>query len=142
VWMDAARRFEYVANSMYAFRVGLDSYHGFQGGHHIGCVCIHTHNTHTHTHTTHAHAHTHARTHTHTLNLIYACRVGLDHDCHVTHAHTQTHTHNTSAGEPRDSIIVIFYRSHEQVLYVHVSTCLREHVCVCVRVVCVCVIRT
>ena len=39
MWMDVARRFEYVANSMYAFRVGLDSYHGFQGGHHIGCVC-------------------------------------------------------------------------------------------------------
>ena len=38
--MDVARRFEYVANSMYAFRVGLDSYHGFQGGHHIGCVCV------------------------------------------------------------------------------------------------------
>ena len=29
------RRFDFVANSMYAFRVGLDSYHGFDGGAHI-----------------------------------------------------------------------------------------------------------
>jgi len=30
--MDRARRFDYTRNSMYAFRVGLDSYHGFEGG--------------------------------------------------------------------------------------------------------------
>lgn len=34
--MDPVKRFEFVTNSMYAFRVGLDSYHGFDGGSYIG----------------------------------------------------------------------------------------------------------
>ena len=81
------------------------SRNSFQGGHHIVCACVRVYVC------------VCAR------NFVLAFHVGLDHHCSVTHK--RTHAYNTSAGEPRDSIIVIFARSHEQVW------CLRVYACAC-----------